>query len=419
MSVSDKTGATPSGVARMVVVLSLLFAAGQFHRASGSVVAPELVRDLGLGPGDLGAMAASLFFVAALAQVPIGLWLDRYGPRRTMASLLGFGLVGTLLFATAHSVPVLILSRVLIGFGFASVMMSAFVVYSRWVTPDRFATVVSWTVALGGVGAVSATLPLAWAVETVGWRTTFLGLAAVVAALWVSGWLTVRDAPPSYQPTAGPPQGLAENLAGLWQVVRHRRFHFILGMWVVAYAPPMTILGLWGGPYLRDVHGLDGVERGYALLAMAVAGLVGMIAFGPLDRIFGTRKWVVLPAATSVAVALGVLGLWPRPSLGWAILLFVAINFLQQYYVVLSAHCRATFPDHLVGRASTTLNLVAITGVAVMQQLVSLVIGWFEPVAGVVPEHAYRTGFLAMAVCVAAAVLLYLRSTDARPAGRG
>lgn len=399
----------------MVVLFAVLFGASQFHRSSGGVVAPELAREFAASPSALGAIASALFLSSAIAQIPIGLLLDRYGARRTLPLLLVLAIAGSAWFAASQSVSELVAARVVIGVGYGGVMMSAFAVFARWFPPDRFATVSGLMLALGGVGGLLGTTPLAGLVAVVGWRSTFYGVAGFTAVLALIALVLVRDAPPGYRSQAKPPGSLAENLIGLWQVITLPRFRYILAMGVVSFAPSMAILGLWGGPYLRDIFDLGTVARGNVLLAMAVATLVGTLTFGPLDRVFRTRKYIVLAASAFILLSLGMLGLVSRPPLWLVVALFTVIAFCQPSFIVLAAHCRATFPDHLIGRAATSLNLVSILGVAFMQWLFSLIVGAFAPGGAAAPELAYRIGFAAMAICVLLAALAYTRSTDIRP----
>ncbi len=408
---------TPNRAAAVLIflVFSLAFAASQFHRTSGGVIAPELSRELGLAAEALGVVAGALFVTSGLSQWPIGLLLDRFGARRTLPLMLAFVVAGSVWFAEARSLESLIGARLLIGIGNSASMISAFAVFARWFPADRFATVSAWMLAVGSIGGLCATTPLAGLVELIGWRLSIHVVAGLTALLALAAIFIVRDAPPGYREEGAPPAGFAENLRGLAEILRTKRFRYILAMGLVAFAPAMTILGLWGGPYLKDVHGLDGVARGHVLLAMVATSIVGILVFGPLDRYFRTRKRIVAVAAGLMVATLASLAVLARPPLWLAVALFIAVAFLQQFYVVLAAHSRASFPDHMIGRAGTTLNMTSIIGIALMQGLFGLIVGAFPGAHGAAPALAYRLGFGAMAVSVALSLVLYTRSTDVRP----
>ncbi|SLN39613.1 MFS transporter [Oceanibacterium hippocampi] len=398
----------------MFAIFAMLYAFGQFQRYSGGVLMPELVRDFALTPGQVGAIGAALFFSAACVQLPVGVLLDRYGARRTMPAVTLFGVAGIVVFSFAGSFTTLLLGRLMMGLGFSAVMMSALVILARWTPRARFATVWSRLLAIGNIGGIMATAPLAAAIAGIGWPTAMLGTGVAALAIIAYGSWVIRDAPPGYVPAAAGPASLGEAVQGLVQILKSRPFQRILAMGLVAYAPSMTLIGLWAGPYLADVHGLDRVERGHVLFLMAVASPFGILAFGPLDRLFGSRKRVVIGGALASAGCFALLALLDAPPLAVAVGLFVAATFLQGYQVPLAAHCRASFADHQVGRASTALNLTAIMGVALMQVIASLVIDGMAGPGG--PEEgAYQAAFAVVASLILAAMLVYRRADDIPP----
>lgn len=400
----------------MVALFSALFATGQFNRFSGGVIAPELMRDLGLSAVAVSVVIAVLFLASALAQVPIGIALDRWGPRRTVVVAVIAGILGVLLFATATGMAQLILARVLIGAGFAATMVAAFVVFSRWFPPQRFATVSALMLGIAGMGSILATSPLAIFIQAYGWRAAFLTVAAVASVLVVIVWLFVRDAPEGWRPKQdNRAESLLANLRGMAALLRHRDMRRILAIALVGFAPSATMIGLWAGPYLRDIHGLDTVMRGHVMLAMGFAGNVSIFCYGPLDRWLDTRKKVVLGGAALQALGFAVLAAWPGIGLGPAAVLLVAQALMGNFYIVLHAHCRALIPDHLTGRAITMVNFCSVIGVFIMQALSGLLIGAFQAADSSAPEFAYRLLFGVIALALLAGISGYRRVADARP----
>ena len=219
------------------------------------------------------------------------------------------------------------------------------------------------------------------------------------------GIYIIRDVPPEYRYDAATPGTMGQSVRGYGEVLMHPRFFNLLAMGFVAYGPAVAVLGMWGGPYLEKNYGLNGVERGQILFLMTVVVPIGALFFGPLDRIFSSRKKIVITAVLTELVAFCILGLVDNLPL-WAVTcLFVYIAFVQQYYVVLGAHCRNSFPDHLVGRANSTLNLISITGVGFMQSL----FGWVLAVNG---ETGYETSFLIVAGLLIVALVIYAGSSE-------
>ena len=193
------------------------------------------------------------------------------------------------------------------------------------------------------------------------------------------------------------------------------RLPYILAMSFVAYPAVATVLGLWAGPYLNDVHGLDAVDRGNVLLVAAGATVVGTLCYGPLDRVFDTRKRIVVCGALATIAVLAALALAPSPALWQAAALLVALGGFGVFAVMIIAHGRAIFPERLVGRGITVVNFANFSGVAVMQMAAGLIVGAFPTVDGAAPEAAYRLVFGFLAATMVLALMFYARAADAKP----
>ena len=403
------------GAYRVVAVLCLTYAVSQFYRSSNAVIAPDLAREMALTPEALGAVTGAFFLAFAAAQIPVGMLLDRYGARLTIHLLIGLAVLGSVVFAAAEGVTGLIAGRALMGVGMASVLMGAMVACSRWFPPDRFATLAAILIATGNLGGILSTAPLALVADAIGWRGAFFAMAAVTAAIGVIGYTVIRDAPPGHTFHRRRPEPAREVLRGVGEVLRDRRLPFIFVAAFVAYAAIITILGLWGGPYLSDVHGLDAVARGKVLMVMAAAIILGNLIYGPLDRVLDTRKGLVVFGMVATIAIFAVLALAPRLALWQVTALFGLLGLAGSYNVIVFAHARALFPERLVGRGITIVNLASMGGPAVLQIAAGAIIGAFPATAGVAPAMAYRTVFVFLGVALFAALLFYLRLDDARP----
>lgn len=386
------------------LVCAVLFGLGQFNRYSGAVIMLPLSSDLGITVERLGIAAAALFFAAALVQVPIGMALDRFGPRIVISSMTILAVGGSFLLATATDFNDVLLARILIGLGFSATMMSAYVLFAKWFPPTKFATVASWLLAASSFGGMMASAPLAYIIDHYGWRMPFAAVGGLTVLVLLIGIYVIRDVPPGYLHDKSKPVTMAQSIRGYMSVLLHPKFFYLLAMGFVAYGPAVALLGMWGGPYLEDIYGLDGVERGQILLFMTISVPIGGLFFGPLDRYFKSRKKIVICAVLLQLTAFVILGLTDKLPL-WAVIgLFVYIVFVQQYYVVLAAQCRSSFPDHLVGRANSTLNLICIAGVGFMQSL----FGWILAVSD---GNGYQRSFLVIAGMLVVALILYTRSS--------
>ena len=252
-----------------------------------------------------------------------------------------------------------------------------------------------------------------------GWRWSFGGVAAITAVTGALFYALVRDRPPGAA-VASRSESFAAVLRGLASVWRTKGLLPVLGIHTFAYASMATVLGLWAGPYLAHVHGMDGATRGNVLLAMAAAQLVGILSFGPLDRVFDTRKWVIVPGALASISFLGALALIPGPSATLAVALLILFTAVTAYAVVIVAHGRSLFPDHLLGRGVTTVNIAQVIGLTILPLMTGPIVGAFPAPDAVSPEIAYRWAFGAIALTLAAGLVVYLAlAKDAKPSATG
>ena len=336
-----------------LALLCLAYVLSQFFRAFLAVLSGPLERDLGTTPDDLAFASGLWFLVFAAMQIPVGWALDRIGPRRTAAGLLlvgGGG--GATLFALATAPWQVSLAMALIGVGCSPVLMASYYIFARQFPPAQFATLAALMLGVGSVGNLVAAWPMAWAAETVGWRAALWGLAGVSVAVAAGIAALVRD----------PEAVRGEARGSVLDLLRMPALWAILPLMFVAYAPAAALRGLWAGPYLRDVFALDTGQVGQATLVMGLAMIAGTFVYGPLDRLLGTRKWVIFGGNLVAALALGALILWPDRSLVLSVALLALVGFAGASFPVIVAHGRAFIPPQLAGRGVTLLNLFGIGG---------------------------------------------------------
>ena len=392
-----------------------IYVVSHFYRVSNGVIAPDLMQELDLSQGAMGTLTGAFFITFALTQIPVGLMLDRLGTRYTIPIMMGFAVVGSLIFAAAAGMAGLTLGRMLMGLGCGCVYVGALAVASRWFQTRYFATVAGVLVAAGNAGNLLATQPLAEVVAIVGWRWTFVGMAVIAAVGATAVLLVVRDAPPDHPFHSRGSEGIGSVVKGLGDVFSIGDLPPMLVMQFFGYANVMTILGLWGAPYLHDVYGLGLEARGRILVVMGAGLIVGSLTYGPLDRVFDTRKGVVLSGGAFAALILVLLAILAKPPLWLVTILFALLAFSNAYNVVGMAHARAVVPDRLIGRGMTTIALFTMGGVATLQIVTGLILGAFAGPDGTVPEAGYRTVYGILAACVIASLLYYTRTNDAKP----
>lgn len=401
-----------------VVVLMLcgITMLSQFHRAAIATIGPELMRELGLSPAMLG-LAGGIFFVPLLlAMIPVGLAFDRYGPRRVIVALTAVAVLGSAAHALIQDGATLIALRIVVGIGCGASFMGAVLLTSRWYAGERFTTVLSWVFAASNLGTILAATPFAALSGAIGWRWAFMVAAGVTALAGIGVWFGVRDAPPGHAAARPALESLGSVLRGLVEVWRSPGLARVIAMHVFAYASMLTVLATWAAPYLNDVHGLDPVARGNVIAAMGIAQVIGLLCYGPLDRLLNSRKRVVIGGGLATITVLATLALWPQPPLAVAAGLLVLHCFVTSYAIVIVAHGRSLFPERLAGRGVTTVNLGQTGGAA----LLPIVTGWIVVAfpllpGGLVPEIAYRAAFGAIAAGVAFGLIVYAGAADSRP----
>ena len=400
----------------IVMTLATAYVASHFFRASNVTIGLDLMRDLSIGPEALGALTGAFFFGFAAMQIPCGFLFDHYGPRRTVFGMLILATAGGVIFTLATSWPMLLTGRVLLGAGFGAMLIGSMVVISRWFPPDRFSTLVAMVLSIGLVGNLLATTPLAWASEAIGWRGVFGFAVAFTGLAAVAVWLVVRDAPsghPFLDRTAEPPRVM---LQGLLEVLRTPRLRPILALNFCSYACTFTVQGLWGGPFLREVHGMSAFAAGNVLLGAVIAYQFGMLAFGPLDRLLDTRKWIAVGGNLVTVSMLAMLALAPQPPAWVPVAAILVMGFVSAASTMVLTHGRGIIPDRLIGRGMATLNTAVMLGVACMQSLSGVILGAFEPLpGGGRSEAAYHALFGVLTVVLLTAVAIYSRAQDVRP----
>lgn len=380
-------------------MLGLAYVLSQFFRAFLAVLSDLLERDLGATPDDLALASGLWFLVFGAMQIPVGAALDSIGPRRTAAWLLLVGGAGgSAIFALATTPLHINIAMALIGVGCAPVLMASYYIFAREHPPMQFAFLASVMVGLGSLGNLVAAYPTALSAEIMGWRNT-LWLLAVVSALVALGTLLwVRD----------PARIDGEAKGSLAELFRIRALWFIFPLIGVTYAISGAVRGLWIGPYLRDVFGADTVLIGQASLFMGIAMVAGALAYGPADRMFASRKWMIAGGTAITLTAGGLLILMPAASLILSVVLLCVIGFFGATYPVIMAHGRSFLPPHLIGRGVTMLNLFSVGGVGVAQFLSGRVYRMSLPAE--VASAPYTAVFAVFAGTLLIGFLIYLFS---------
>jgi sugar phosphate permease len=397
-------------------VLALMYILVYFYRVSLAVVAGDVSRELQLTPQELGSLAGVLFYVYAAAQIPLGPMIDRLGSRLVISGSGVLTAIGGILFSQADSLGSAMAARVLIGIGTASVLMATFTVFSHWFSRQEFGRVSGFMVAVGNLGNLLATAPLALAVAAVGWRSSFLAIGIVQILVTVLVFGMVRDRPPRSATCKTDTSEVGKTgMMKAWREIFGSRDFWLLGVIAFAwYGNYLALQGLWGGPYLMEVLHLSREATGNMLMFTSLGFIAGSTVTDSIARrFFRSYKKTLLAGQLALALLMtGFLGwveLLPQPLL---MAVFFAIGLAVSSGVMIYPIIRTMFPVQIVGTALTSLNFFVLMGAATTQQLMGVIIGaWNRPASGVNPS-AFHMAFLLPVVCLAAAIPLFLTARD-------
>jgi MFS family permease len=389
-------------------VLLLAFTLCQFLRSSLAVVAPEMVRELGLTPRELGFMTSIFFVAMAAMQIPAGMMFDRFGVRPITGTALVAAVLGGIVFSTGEHLWQFMLGQFLFGIGMSPLFMGSIMVVARWWGAERFATLSATMMAMSYVGNIGATMPLAHAIEWVGWRYAMLAPSIVLAVATALFFLVVRDAPPGH-PWWGErrKESPREIFAGVLEALRHPVMPGLLAAAFIGYSAGYAIRGLWVGPYMLDVFGLDAITRGDILFVSAIMGMIGLFISGQLAGRFNPRP-VVMGFASISGLSLALMALVGDPGMTLFLIAFLAFSMVANFFPAVMGHGQATFPERLRGRSLTMINFSVFVGVGITQLVTGFLIDAFPSDAkGAHPEMAYRAMFAYLAIMMAVGIAIY------------
>ncbi|HEX2257688.1 MAG TPA: MFS transporter [Afifellaceae bacterium] len=383
------------GRTRLALLLALgPFALGYFlsylFRAVNAVVAPNLVAELGIDPAQLGLLTGAYLLTFAAFQLPLGVLLDRYGPRRVQAALFTCAALGALLFALGNSVWTLTFARALIGLGFAGGLMAGFKAVVIWVSEGRRALANACIMSFGALGVIVATLPTELAIQAIGWRGVFLALSAITLAVAALIALAVPERPGSA--AAGT---LGQQIAGLSRILASRAFWRLAPVLALTAGTHIAIQTLWAGPWFSDVAGLDRSGVATHLMIVAIAFLVGILLTGVAADWLSSRgvsRLTVMSGFVVAFIASQLLIIWGPDEL--MIASWVVFGMSGQASIIAYPWLSSYYGAAMAGRANTAMNLGVFACAFIGQSLMGEIIGRFAPdAAGAYPLAAYQAAF--------------------------
>ena len=391
-----------------MLVVFTPFAAGYylsyFYRYVNAVIAKDLVADFGLRPSDLGLLTSAYFLSFAAAQLPLGLALDRFGPRRCTAALFCVAGAGALLFGLARELTMLSIGRALIGLGVSAGLMGSIKAFTLWFPRERLTALSGWMIGIGSLGTLSATAPVEALLGPFGWRALFLalGLLSVGAAMLIFFIVPERPLPGQADPWR-------EQVAVIGRIFRKVDFWRLALPLVLCQATFQALQGLWFAPWLADVHGLERAAIADYLFFSAAAYMVASFALGPLAEYVGKQLRLYQAGMLLCTAAFAPLAFGASTGVVLFLVLFAATSI-----AAITAYTLLTqlVPAAQTGRVTTASNLLLFGTSFAVQWGVGAILGQWPGAQGRYDPEAYRVAFglLLAAQAAAAAWLLTARA---------
>jgi predicted MFS family arabinose efflux permease len=357
-------------------------------RVVNAVIAPNLAADLQIGPADLGLLTSAYFVSFAAFQLPLGVMLDRFGPRRVAAGLLVLAAAGALMFGMAGSLPGLSVGRALIGLGVSAGYMAAIKAYTLWFPPPQWPRINGLHLAAGGFGALSATLPVEFALTVTDWRGVFIVLS--ILSVLVAG--VIFGCVPERRQEAAQIR-LGESLRGIGQVFTSPLFWRVTPLTVISQMAFMSLHGLWAGPWLRDMAGMDRGGIAGVLFWTAAAMTAGYVLIGFMtERLSRCGIKPLTTAVWGMFLFMVVQALIMVGPVDWATALWMLFGFIGTTGVIPYPALAMSFPAQLAGRVSTGLNVLVFVAAFAAQWGIGVVIALFPvTAAGHYAAQGYQT----------------------------
>lgn len=393
---------------RQMVGVFLAFAFAYFlstlMRAITATLSPALTQELSLSAQDLGLLAGGYFLGFSATQLPLGKWLDRYGPKNVILCFLIVAVLGCTAFAMAESFVGLWMARFLCGVGVSACLMAPLTGYRRWMDAGTQLRANSWMLMTGSLGMLSSTLPVQWLMPVTGWRVIFAGLAVFVVLAMVLIYKVV----PVWETQQASQDPTAKEETGYGPVWRNAYFWRMAPVGFFCYAGMLAVQTLWAGPWMTVVGGYTPLSAATGLFAINLSMLVtfwiwGLITPRLAKRGISANKLIAWGQPLSFAVLFGVI--WFGPDLGGASAAALALFCVTSTFVALAQPAVGmAFPSHLAGRALSAYNLVIFVGVFVVQWGIGVGIDFFKSL-GWPPVLAFQAAFSVFGCC---AVLSYV-----------
>ncbi len=407
-------------------ILALSYVLVYFHRLCPAVVAVDMMNDLNATGDLIGLLASAYFYPYAIMQLPAGLLSDSWGPRNTITVFFAVAFVGSMILGFSNSIFPALLGRTLVGLGVSMLFVPTMKIFAEWFRTREFAGMTGILIAMGGVGSITATKPLAQLSGLVGWRGSFLIVGAATLVIGALVWLIVRDRPsdkgwPSPLDDAPDAEDKIGLMEGVKTVLGDSRF-WPLALWFFfGCASFFAFVGLWGGPYYMHIYSMDKAQAGGILAFSAF----GMIAASPSysfvsNRIVKGRKPIIIFASAMTVLIIVCLVIYTDRLPLYALygLTFLMGVFTNAIVVIGFTTAKELFPVSIAGTSTGLVNLFPFLGGALLQPLMGKILEMAGKTQdGNFTAEGYKNAFTAMLVCAILAFIcgLFITETMKKP----
>ena len=378
---------------RVFLPFAFGFYISYLYRSVNAIIAPNLIQDIGVDAADLGLLTSAYFISFAAFQIPLGIMLDRIGPRRIDALLLLIAAIGAGLFSISQTLSNLVIARALIGLGVSACLMASFKSFVDWFPKSSLPLFNGATMMAGGLGALTATMPIEFALHFMNWRSVFLlfCIITVISSLIIYFVVPEREGVVKLKCEST----VLEQIQGLGVVITNISFLRFLPISITSQGSMLALQSLWIGPWLRDVGQLERQEVASYLFAMAIALTMGFLFWGIAGERMG--RFGISPMKTSmfgmcVFLFLQFLILFEPTELLFPIC--ILFGFFGTAGSLSYVGLLQNFPDHFSGRVYTSANLLVFLFAFLIQWGVGVIINmWSQTNIGGFPPIGYRTAF--------------------------
>lgn len=394
------------------VVFAAIYFFVYFHRVSTSVIAPDLLAAFQTNATALGFMSSMYFYLYSFEQPLVGYLSDLLGARRVIGIWSLIAALGCLLFGLAPTIGWATVGRGLIGFGVGGVYVPAMKALSQWFLKKDLGTMTGSLIAVGNVGAMFATTPLAWAAKTWGWRSAFFAIGAVTLGLSLVALLLVRDPRNGPEEMARGKESAARDSA--LRVLASARFWIFAMIFFGVFGGAITLQGLWATPFLMSALGLGRYPASLVNMLIPLGYCFGAVFFGWIgDRFFRSRVDLILGLSAALTVTwLAITLLGASLGLGGMIAAYTILGTVcGGMGTSLWASVMQSTPERMLGLTTGLLNPFPLLGMAVMQGVTGAILDRTGKVGGMYPPEAFRDAF---AVCLLASVFCLVLCASSR-----